>query len=255
MAFKDDLADPWGLLLGATAGGTAWAVGLSVYAGVGVGAAVWLTKAVVDRLERRRRPRAALPERRRLPVERHAPEGRWLERAQRAAEGFSQLGGGMSAGPLAERVAMMSPKVHDTVAALERLAGQATAVGQAIARLDGHSLASEAERLLTARARASDDVEAELDRSLASVQAQRDVLGRLAAARANVLARLESGTLGLESLVARLVELEAMAAGGPTSDLDTVEQLSDELEGIRQGLAETEEVSRRALSAYQRSSP
>jgi hypothetical protein len=253
VAFKDDLADPWGLLLGATAGGTAWAVGLSVYAGVGVGAAVWLTKAVVDRLERRR-PRAALPERRRLPVERHAPEGRWLERAQRAAEGFSQLGGGMSGGPLAERVAMMSPKVHDTVAALERLAGQATAVGQAIARLDGRSLASEAERLLTARARASGDVEAELDRSLASVQAQRDVLGRLAAARVSVLARLESGTLGLESLVARLVELEAMAAGGPTSDLGTVEQLSDELEGIRQGLAETEEVSRRVLSAYQRSS-
>lgn len=253
MAFKDDLADPWGLLLGATAGGTAWAVGLSVYAGVGVGAAVWLTKAVVDRLERGR-PRAALPEGSRLSVERHAPEGRWLERAQRAAEGFSQLGGGMSAGPLAERVAMMSPKVHDTVAALERLAGQATAVGQAIARLDGRFLASEAERLLTARARASGDVAAELDRSLASVQAQRDVLGRLAEARDSVLARLESGTLGLESLVARLVELEAMAAAGPTGDLGTVEQLSDELEGIRQGLAETEEVSRRALSAYQRGS-
>jgi len=253
VAFKDDLADPWGLLLGATAGGTAWAVGLSVYAGVGVGAAVWLTKAVVDRLERGR-PKAALPERRRLPVERRAPEGRWLERAQRAAEGFSQLGEGMSAGPLAERVAMMAPKVRDTVAALERLAGQATAVGQAIARLDGRSLSAEAERLLTARARASGDVAAELDRSLASVQTQREVLGRLAAARDSVLARLESGTLGLDSLVARLVELEAMAAGGPTGDLGTVEQLSDELEGIRQGLAETEEVSRRALSAYQRSS-
>jgi hypothetical protein len=253
VAFKDDLADPWGLLLGATAGGTAWAVGLPALLGAGVGAAVWLTKAVVDRLERGR-SRAARPERRGLPVERLAPEGRWLERAQRAAEAFSQLGGGMSAGPLAERVAMMSPKVHDTVAALERLAGQATAVGQAIARLDGRFLASEAERLRAGRARASGDVAAELDRSLASLQAQRDVLGRLAVARDSVLARLESGTLGLESLVARLVELEAMAAGGPTGDLGTVEQLSDELEGIRQGLAETEEVSRRALSAYRRTS-
>ncbi|HZD00572.1 MAG TPA: hypothetical protein VFA46_10395 [Actinomycetes bacterium] len=253
MAFKDDLADPWGLLLGATAGGTAWAVGLPVLAGAGVGAAVWLTKAVVARLERGRHGAARLGWRR-LPVERRAPEGRWLERAQRAVEGFSQLGQGMSAGPLAERVAMMAPKVRDTVAALERLAGQATAVGQAIARLDGRFLASEAERLRAGRARASGDVAAELDRSLASVQAQREVLGRLAAARTSVLARLESGTLGLESLVARLVELEAMAAGGPAGDLGTVQQLSDELEGIRQGLAETEEVSRRALSAYQRAS-
>jgi hypothetical protein len=252
VAFKDDLAEPWGLLLGATAGGTAWAVGLPALLAAGVGAAAWLTRAAVARLERGRS--RALPGRRRLPVERRAPEGRWLERAQRAAEGFSQLGQGMSEGPLAERVAMMAPKVRDTVAALDRLAGQATAVGQAVARLDPHFLAAEAERLRAGRARASDDVAAELDRSLASVQAQRDVLGRLSAARDSVLARLESGTLGLESLVARLVELEAMAAGGPTGDLDTVEQLSDELEGIRQGLAETEEVSRRALSAYQRTS-
>jgi hypothetical protein len=254
VAFKDDLADPWGLLLGATAGGTAWAVGLPALAGVGVGAAVWLTKAVADRLERRRRPGAARLEQRRLPVERRAPEGRWLERAQRAAESFSQLGGGMSAGPLAERVAMMAPKVRDTVVALERLAGQATAVGQAIARLDGRFLAAEAERLRAGRARASGEVADELDRSLASVRAQREVLERLAAARDSVLARLESGTLGLESLLARLVELEAMAAAGPSGDPNEVEQLSDELEGIRQGLAETEEVSRRALSAYQRTS-
>ena len=250
MAFKDDLAEPWGLLLGATAGGVAWAVGLPVLLAAGVGAAAWLTRAAAARLERVRG--RALPARRRLPVEPRSPEGRWLERAQRAAEGFSQLGQDMDEGPLAERVAMMAPKVRDTVAALERLAGQATAVGQAAARLDDDFLASEARRLRAGRARASGDVAAELDRSLASVQAQRDVLRRLTAARDSVLARLESGTLGLESLVARLVELETMAAGGPTDDLGTVEQLSDELEGIRQGLAETEEVSRRALSAYQR---
>jgi hypothetical protein len=140
------------------------------------------------------------------------------------------------------------------VEALERLAGQATAVGQAIAHLDGRFLAAEAERLRADRARASGEVASELDRSLASVRAQREVLGRLATARDNVLARLESGTLGLESLVARLVELEAMAAAGPADDLGAVDQLSDELEGIRQGVAETEEVSRRALSAYQRAS-
>ncbi len=251
MALKDELADPWGLLLGATAGGTAWAVGLPALAGAAVGAAVWLTKAVAARLERGR-PELSPAPRRRLPVDRLAPEGRWLDRAQRAAESFAQLGEGMGDGPLEERVGMMAPRVSDTVSVITRLAGQATAVGQAIARLDGRFLAAEAERLRADRSRASGEVAAELDRSLSSVRSQREVLDRLTAARGSVLARLESSTLGLESLVARLVELEAMAAAGPTGELGAVDQLSDELEGIRQGLAETEEVSRRVLSAYQR---
>ena len=95
----------------------------------------------------------------------------------------------------------------------------------------------------------------QLDRSLASVRAQQEIHNRLVAARDGVLARLESGTLGLESLVARVIELSAMAVGGPAGELGAVDQLGDELEGIRQGLAETEEVSRQALSAYQRNEP
>jgi len=121
-------------------------------------------------------------------------------------------------------------------------------------RLDGGGLAAEAQRLRAGRGRAAGDVAAEIDRSLASVRAQQEVLGRLAAARDSVLARLESGTLGLESLVARVVELSAMAASGPAGDLGSVQGLTDELEGIRQGLAETEEVFRRALSAYHQTS-
>jgi hypothetical protein len=143
--------------------------------------------------------------------------------------------------------------VDDTVGTLERLAGQAGAAGRALARIDDRFLAGEAERLEAARAAATHEIAAELDRSLASVRVQREVYGRLVAARNGVLARLESGTLGLESLVARVVELSAMATGGPVSETGAVDQLSDELEGIRQGLAETEEVSRQALSAYQRS--
>jgi len=252
VAFKDELADPWGLLLGAAAGGVAWAVGLSPVAGVVVGAAAWGTKAVIGVLERRGVRPPALEGPRRLPVDQRAMEGRWLDRARRAADSFRQLSRSMAAGPLAERVGSMAPQVDDTVAALERLAGQATAVGQATARLDGGFLAAEAQRLQAGRARAAGDVAAEIDRSLASVRAQQEVLGRLVAARNSVLARLESGTLGLESLVARVVELSAMAASGPAGDLGSVQALTDELEGIRQGLAETEEVSRRALSAYHR---
>lgn len=251
MAFKDELVEPWGLLVGATAAGAAWAVHLPLLAAGGIGAAVLLTKAGLASMQRRRRqpPRREL----RLPVEAGAAEGLWLARAQRAAGTFSELAESMASGPLAERVELMRPQVDDTVRTLERLASQAGAAGRALSRIDDRFLAAEAKRLEQGRSGASGEIAAELDRSLASVRVQREVHGRLVAARGGVLARLESGTLGLESLVARVVELSAMAAAGPTGETGSVDQLSDELEGIRQGLAETEEVSRQALSAYQRS--
>jgi hypothetical protein len=253
VALKDELTEPWGLLLGATAAGTAWAVGLPVAAAGAVGAVVWATKAATAALDRRRPAR--LGGQRTLAVDARAAEGYWVQRSDQAAAGFAELAGSMSTGPLAERVAMMQPEVADTARALHRLAGQATAAGRALARIDGAALAADADRLRAARATASGDIAVQLDRSLASVHAQQEIHQRLVAARDGVLARLESGTLGLESLVARVIELSAMAVGGPAGELGPVDQLGDELEGIRQGLAETEEVSRRALSAYQRNEP
>jgi hypothetical protein len=251
MGLRDELTEPWGILLGATAGGVAWAAAsLSLPVAAGVGLAVWATKAVVATLERRAARPA--PTGQRLPVDARAPEGRWLARARRAATSFADLAKGMTAGPLAERVASMRPEVDDTVATLERLAGQATAAGRALALVDATALGVEANRLAAQRAHASGDIAEQLERSLASVKAQQEVHDRLAKAREGVLARLESGTLGLESLVARLVELSALATGGPAGELAGIDEVSDELEGIRQGLAETEEVSRQALSAYQR---
>jgi hypothetical protein len=253
VTLKQELTEPWGLLLGATAAGTAWAVGLPAAAAGAVGAAVWATKAVTAALERRHP--SQLGYRETLPVDARSAEGVWVQRSDQAAAGFAELAGSMSTGPLAERVATMQPEVADTARALHRLAGQATAAGRALARIDDAALAADADRLRAARATASGDIAVQLDRSLASVHAQQEIHNRLVAARDGVLARLESGTLGLESLVARVVELSAMAVSGPAGELGAVDQLGDELEGIRQGLAETEEVSRQALSAYQRNDP
>jgi hypothetical protein len=254
VVLKQELTEPWGLLLGATSAGVAWAIGLPVTAAGAVGTLVWVTKAVTSAWGRQRRP-----DRRQrkgaLPVDAHTAEGVWLQRAKRAAAGFSELVGSRSTGPLAERVAMMQPEVAETVQALHRLAGQATAAGRALVRIDDAALDAEAERLHATRATASGDMAAELDRSLAAIRAHREVHDRLVAARNAILTRLQSGTLGLESLVARVIELSAIAVSGPTGELAAVDQLGDELEGIRQGLAETEEVSRQALSAYQRNEP
>jgi hypothetical protein len=261
VSLKDELAEPWGLLIGATAAGAAWAVHLPLAAAAGIGVAVYVTKAATSAWERRRRGIAGRVGRRQLgpggapalAVDPRSTEGWWLERARKARESFSELARGMAPGPLAERVAMMEPQVDDTIGTLARLAAQATAAGRALARIDGGGLDQEEARLRASRAAAGGDVAAELDRSLASIQAQREVRRRLDAARTGVLARLESGTLGLESLVARVVELSAIAASGPAAisgGTATVDQLGDELEGIRQGLAETEAVSRQALSAW-----
>jgi hypothetical protein len=254
VALKQELTEPWGLLLGATAAGVAWAVGLPVRAAGAVGAVVWVTKAATSAWGRQPRP-GRRQRKGALPVDAHTAEGVWLQRANRAAAGFAELIGSMSTGPLAARVEMMQPEVADTVQALHRLAGQATAAGRALARIDDAGLNAEAEQLHATRATASGDMAAELDRSLAAIRAHQEVHDRLVATRNAILTRLQSGTLGLESLVARVVELSALAVSGPAGELGAVDQLADELEGIRQGLAETEEVSRQALSAYQRNDP
>src|SRR5919198_2599851 len=100
----------------------------------------------------------------------------------------------MTAGPLADRVATMGPEVDDTVRSLGRLAGRAPAAGRALARIDDAALDAEAARLRRARHGASGDVAAELDRSLASVRAQRQGHDPLAAAPPGGLARLGAGT-------------------------------------------------------------
>lgn len=62
--------------------------------------------------------------------------------------------------------------------------------------------------------------------------------------------RLRAEALGLESLVASLAEVVALASTsgeGPTGS--RIRGLADSLDGLRQGLVEAEQASRRALSA------
>jgi hypothetical protein len=238
MGLRDEAAEPWGVLLGAGAGGLAWATGVPLPVAAAVGAAVWLTKVATSLVERRRRPEIAgrgQP----LAVTRGASEAVWLERGRQAARSFAELAGSLAAGPLAEKVASMRDPVTETVATLERLAG-----------MDPGRLAAEADRLADERTRATGEAAEYFDRALASVEQQRQVIDRLARARSGVLLRMESSVLELEGVVARLVELSALATGTVT-EVGQLEQVADELEGVRRGLAEAEELGRRALRAYE----
>ncbi|MFF4775565.1 hypothetical protein [Microtetraspora fusca] len=242
--FTDELRDPWGLLIGATAGGAAWAVDVHPAAAAGVGIAVWLAKAFasawVSTGGESRRDEPEPP-----PVTKGSPEEGWLRRAERAARSFADLTASMRGRILLDRIAAMAPQVDDTVATLRRLAGQASVTGAALARFDPGRLAQERARLDQARRAATPDVAGELDRSIAALNAQQEVIDRLTAARGRVLARLESGAISLEGLVARVIEVSAMTAtsavDGGTAALD---ELTSELELTRQSLREVEEATR-----------
>ncbi|MGV9359720.1 hypothetical protein [Amycolatopsis sp. NPDC003731] len=244
MKFARELAEPWGLLLAATSAGVAWAVQLPVVAALGVGVAVLAARAGVAVATREKEPPPR--EARVLDVTPGSAEESWLNRASAAAEGFASLSGSLESGPLADRVADMEPAVQETLSTLRRLAGRASATGQALSRVDLDAVRRERRRLEQSLTSAREEVRGDLEQALSAVQAQADVHARLSGARDKLLAQLQSGALGLDSLVARVAELTA-ATSDVTVDTGAVRELSDQLEGIRQGVLETEQATRKSL--------
>jgi hypothetical protein len=249
MGLRDEIRDPWSLVLAGIAGGLGWAIGLPVAAAAGIGAAVYGVKVLAGSLVDRR-PALSAGE---LPVRSRSTEAWWLERAQRAAKTFRGLSQSAHPGPVSERLASMNEQVTGTLEGVRRLAGQASAVGDALGRIDAEQLVEEDRRLeAQAESATNDEVRAETARSRGSVEEQLDVYGRLQEAGAKLQARMESAVLGLEGLVARLVEVLALVqTQSPVEGAQRIDALADELEGLRAGLAETESLSRRVLSAYQ----
>ncbi|MEP6477490.1 MAG: hypothetical protein ABJC60_09480 [Actinomycetota bacterium] len=252
MALRDEARDPWTYILGALAGGAAWAVGVPVMAAAGVGAAVLGVKAAVAAVlgtggERSRVP--APP----LPVADRSPERHWLDRAQAAVASFRDLAGSVPEGLVSERSRSIGEQSDNTLSGLRRLAGQATTTRSVAAHILTDRLAQEGERLQRSLDAATDpDIRQELERSMESVREQMQIGARLHQSLATLLARMESGTLGLERLVAQLAEILALgeSATSPVEGAAQLEALADELEGLRAGLAETERLSRRTLGAY-----
>jgi len=245
MAFGKELREPWGLFLAAGTAGVAWAVQLPLGIAAGVGVVVLLARAGVAAAGNKGVPATKPPKA--IEVDPQSAEGVWCARAAAAAAGFAQAGGALEDGPLAERVAEMKPGVDETIETLRRLAGRATTAAKALGHIDRSALAVEKSRLRRSIASADADVHADLDQALASIQEQEDVHARLTSSRTKLLARLQSGALGLEALVARVVELSALEDAGPDAASGTVADLGDQLEGIRRGVLETDEATRRAL--------
>lgn len=241
MRFLRELAEPWGVLLAATSAGAAWAVQLPVAAAAGVGGVVLVTKAAIATWQARGEQPGPQP----LRVEPGSQEASWVRRAEDAADEFDAVRRSLSAGPLSEQVTGMESGVEETLQTLRRLAGRATTTAQAMRRIDAGALAEERQQLQRQAARA--DVREDVQKSLASLERQQAVYDRLSAARAKLLAQLTAGAHGLEELVARLVEISATTEAGPELGGDTLGELTDQLEGLRRGVAEADEATRRSL--------
>ncbi|PZS27481.1 MAG: hypothetical protein DLM59_16405, partial [Pseudonocardiales bacterium] len=136
--------------------------------------------------------------------------------------------------------------------ALRRLAAQATAVEDAQHRIDVPRLVADRARIVAVGS-SSEQLQAEQQRSLDAIEQQLEVASRLDEARNILLAKMQSTVIGLEGLVARLAEVLALSAtaGGIDTAHGQISDLNGELDGLRSGLAETEEISRKALGPQQ----
>ncbi|WP_156758435.1 hypothetical protein [Actinokineospora pegani] len=151
MGYTKELADPWGLLLAASAGCVAWAIHLPAVGAIAVGLAILAGRAGLAHLNRD--PEGERPE---VEVAAHSEEAACLLRASAAENDFAAALDEHRPGPLADRVPALTGSVAAAVDALYRLAGRVTLANRVLAEADTETHA----RLTAARTRLLSDLEA-----------------------------------------------------------------------------------------------
>src|SRR5262245_47483919 len=203
MGLRDELRDPWTVVLAGLAGGLGWAAGVPALAAAGIGAAVLgvkvLTGAAVNRS-------ASGPDE--PPLSRGSPEEGWVRRGERAVDRIRREVAAAGPGPFAEECAHVQTEATAALTDVRRLAGQGAGLRQALAQVEAGALSADEARLASDLERATDpEIRGEIQRSLDSIRAQLGVQHRLRQAFDRVMARLQSLVIGLEGLMARLTEV------------------------------------------------
>jgi hypothetical protein len=226
--------------LTSAAGGPGYAVGIAV------AVMVYAVAFAATRLARRHSAAPALPR----PAK-GSPAEVWLGRAEKAVRTLAEQTTSAS-GLVAGQLASVGSGGAETLGELRRIAAQVAAVDDAAARIDVPRLQAERGRLVREVYDASSGSERKAQTRAAEAAAEQlAVYGRLRSAREELLARMQATALGLEGLVTRVAEVVVLAAtsGGADTAGQRVTELTDQLEGLRSGLAETEALSRRALGS------
>lgn len=248
---REELTDPWGTFLGAVLGGVTWAVvtgPVGIAAGLGVGAAVYGVKVATGVLLGDPDPDQDPAPLGRLP--RPAPgttAAQWMGRAEVAVADLHGQANAPGPGATAMAATHTAELAEGVLTTLRRLGAQWVAVAQALARAEAVGLDEEATRLRTLADRCPGDASA--GRSADAVADRVAARDRLRAARAALDARMQSSALGLEGLAVRVAELRAMAtdAGAVDPSAGDLTALTDQVEGLRAGLADVEQAAQRAL--------
>jgi hypothetical protein len=241
------LADPWTVGAGTFIGALAVA-GLGLPVAVGAAAAVggYAVGTAVKALTSRDRDPGPQPAPD-LVLPPHGTEARALyERARAAVGDLGEIAESQQPGPLREQAGSVHGQAREALDGIGRIAAQTVVLRSALTRVDVAQAQRDALRLEQARAQDGGAHE----ESLAAVRSQLEVAARLEKAARAAENRLLSSALGLEALVASLAEVVAMASSTGDGDAGPrIRSLTEDLTGLRQGLAEAEETSRRALSA------
>jgi len=174
----------------------------------------------------------------------------WLNRSEKAIRSLGDLGHSINPGPTADQLGDIQLRAAGTLESVRSIASQVTLVDQAIARIPSPALTERRTRLIGQLAAEStdDDLRESQQQALSDIDAQLATDTRLRATRETLLARMEAASVGLEGLVARAAEAAALAeVATPDLAAGEIAELATELEGLRAGLAETEQLSRGAL--------
>lgn len=238
------LADPWTIGAGGFIGALATAgLGLPVVVGAAAAIGGYAVGTAVKAMTAR--DEAGTPDRPRVELPPRGTDARELyERARAAADELGEIARSQPAGPVQVQAEDVHNRAVDTLEEIARLAGQTVVLSRALGRVDVEQARRDRAHLQQEGRTPSSDA------ALQAVESQLAVFGRLEGAWRETHARLRAAALGLESLVASLAEVVALASTsgeGPTGS--RIRGLADSLDGLRQGLVEAEQASRRALSA------
>ena len=176
-----------------------------------------------------------------VPIPPASAEGGLLERGRAAATAFAEISTGLPAGLLGSRADDMRRQAQLASESLAALARQTATVTRLLGQLSGPGLRDERDAIRRRLARAEGRERSDLSQSLAALETRSDAGRNLTATRTALLSRMAMVTYGLEGLVARLAELVALAeAGSLAAGDDRIDRLTLELEGLRHGMVEAE---------------
>ncbi|MEP6697423.1 MAG: hypothetical protein ABJA34_11180 [Pseudonocardiales bacterium] len=258
MGLRQEMTEPWGLVAAGILGGlggavTGFATAPAIAVGLGIGAAVYGVKVAAGLLAHRDKRAGDQPPQLLRPRQ-GSPADVWLRRAERTVRTLHDQTESPREAAVRSQVGDIDDEAATVLDALRRLAAQATAVEDAQHSINVPRLQAERGRILASGAGGgSAQMREEQQRSLDAIEQQLEVASRLDEARNILLAKMQSTVIGLEGLVARLAEVLALSAttGGIDTAHGQISDLNSELDGLRSGLAETEEISRRALGPQQ----